>query len=480
MIDKADIRKVAPFIWQIDKSYRPGMNVPAIIFATEQILDGVLKDRSIEQLVNVTSLSGIQKAAMAMPDMHEGYGFPIGGVAATSWPSGAISPGGIGYDINCGVRLLKSDCRFSQIEQYIGKLGHEIYKSIPSGVGKGGDIRLSVKELDNVLQHGSKWAVKNGYGNERDLERTESSGCLENAYPNAVSEKAKKRGIDQLGTLGSGNHFLEIDVVDEIYDTECADAYGLFKGQAVVLIHTGSRGLGHQVATDYVKIMMSSMEKYGISVPDRELAYAPFDSPEGQRYYAAMAAAANFAWANRQIITHKIREAWESVLGRDARLTLLYDVAHNIAKIEDHEIDGKSRKVIVHRKGATRAFGPHHPEIPEAYRVVGQPVIIPGSMGTASYVLAGTEAGMLMSFGSTCHGAGRQLSRSEATRMIDGKQLMMELRDRGIYPYIGSIKELAEEAPEAYKDVDDVVDVIDRTGIAKKVAKLKPVVVIKG
>lgn len=480
MITKNDMEKISPFVWKIDKNFRPGMNVPAMIFASEKIMEDVLRDRSIEQLLNVTSLPGIQKAAMVMPDVHEGYGFPIGGVAATLWPYGAISPGGIGYDINCGVRLLKSDFRFSQIEQYIEQLGHEIYTSIPSGVGKGGDIRLSGKELDSVLEHGSKWAVRNGYGNEQDLERTESSGCLEHACPDAVSEKAKKRGIDQLGTLGSGNHFIEIDIVDEIYDAECAAAYGLFKGQAVVLIHTGSRGLGHQVATDYVKIMMSAMEKYGICVPDRELACAPFDSPEGQRYYAAMAAAANFAWANRQVITHKVREAWGRVLGRDARLTLLYDVAHNIAKIESHEIDGKSKKVIVHRKGATRAFGPHHPDVPEPYSAVGQPVIIPGSMGTFSYVLAGTDVGMQMSFGSSCHGAGRKMSRSEATRRIDGKKLMTELRDRGIYPYIGSIKELAEEAPEAYKDVNEVVDVIHRSGIAKKVARLKPVVAIKG
>lgn len=480
MITKNDMEKISPFIWKIDERYRPDMNVPAMIFASEKMIEDMLRDRSIEQLINVACLPGIQKAAMAMPDVHEGYGFPIGGVAATAWPYGAISPGGIGYDINCGVRLLKTDCSFSQIESYIEQLGHEIYVSIPSGVGKAGNIKLSGKELDKVLEHGSKWAVKNGYGKEQDLERTESAGCLEHAYPDAVSDKAKKRGIDQLGTLGSGNHFIEIDVVDEIYDTECAAAYGLFKGQAVVQIHTGSRGLGHQVATDYVKVMISAMEKYGISVPDRELACAPFDSPEGQRYYAAMASAANFAWANRQVITSRVREAWERILGRDARLTMLYDVAHNIAKIENHEIDGKTKKVIVHRKGATRAFGPNHPDIPEFCRMAGQPVMIPGSMGTSSFVLAGTDIGMQMSFGSSCHGAGRKMSRSEAIRRVDGKKLMMELRERGIYPYIGSIKDLAEEAPEAYKDVNDVVDVIHLSGIAKKVARLKPAAVIKG
>ncbi|KDR93959.1 tRNA-splicing ligase RtcB [Peptoclostridium litorale DSM 5388] len=480
MILKKDMKRISPFLWKVDKGYRDDMNVPAMIFATENMLDDVLKDRSIEQLINVSTLPGIQKAAIVMPDVHEGYGFPIGGVAATLWPSGVISPGGIGYDINCGVRLLKADCEFSKIRRHIELLGAAIYSNVPSGVGKSGDIVLSSKKLDNVLKHGSKWMVENGYGYEEDIERTESSGCLKNADPDAVFEKAKKRGHDQLGTMGAGNHFVEIDIVDEIFDSEIANAYGLFKGQAVVLIHTGSRGLGHQVATDYIKIMMSSMKKYGIEVPDRELACAPFDSNEGQQYFNAMAAAANFAWANRQAITHKVRQAWESVLGKDSRLSMLYDVAHNIAKIEEHEIEGQKRKVIVHRKGATRAFGPGHPDITSQYREVGQPVIIPGSMGTASYVLAGTNVSMQMSFGSSCHGAGRQMSRSEAKRRRQGSDVLMELENRGIHVQSGSLRGLAEEAPGAYKDVDDVVNVVSMAGIAKKVARLKPMMVIKG
>ncbi len=480
MIDKKDIRQISPFLWEIARSHRSDMRVPARIFASERMLDQVLSDRSIEQLVNVTSLPGIQQAAMVMPDVHEGYGFPIGGVAATLCPSGVISPGGIGYDINCGVRLLYSNYEYASIEKDIRLLGASMFSRIPSGVGKSGNIKLTRRKLDEVLRYGAKWMVRNGYGYPEDIENAESFGCLKNADPEAVSERAKKRGHDQLGTLGAGNHFIEIDEVDEIYDDECAHAFGLFQGQAVVQIHTGSRGLGHQVATDYVKIMMSAMSDYEIVVPDRELACAPFDSLEGQQYFDAMAAAANFAWANRQAITHQIREAWEAVLGNRVNLTLLYDVAHNIAKVEEHEIDGEMRALVVHRKGATRAFGPGHPEVPMEYRTVGQPVIIPGSMGTASYVLAGTEAGMKMTFGSTCHGAGRRMSRGEARRKKRGEQVLSELSNQGICIYSDSMKGLAEEAPEAYKKIDEVVEVIDRSGIAKKVARLKPKLVIKG
>lgn len=406
MIKITDMRKKAPYMWEIEKSFRDDMNVPARIFATREMFDDVLKDRSVEQLVNVATLRGIQSAAIVMPDVHEGYGFPIGGVAATLWPSGVISPGGIGYDINCGVRLVKSQLELSEVKSRIKLLGAALYTSIPSGVGKGGDILLSESKLDEVLRYGARKMVQKGYGFEADIEHTESHGCLDNADPDMVSHHAKKRGEDQLGTMGAGNHFVEVDVVEEIYDEECAKAYELFENQVTVLIHTGSRGLGHQVATDYIKIMMGKMRDYGIVVPDRELACAPFDSPEGQNYFGAMAAAANFAWANRQAIMHSVRLAWRDIFGgRLEDLELLYDVAHNIAKIETHMIDGQPKKVIVHRKGATRAFGPGNPEVPQGYRAVGQPVIIPGSMGTASFVLAGANRSMELSFGSSCHGA---------------------------------------------------------------------------
>jgi len=481
LIKITDMRKKAPYMWEIEKSFRDDMNVPARIFATREMLDDVLKDRSVEQLVNVATLRGIQSAAIVMPDVHEGYGFPIGGVAATLWPSGVISPGGIGYDINCGVRLVKSQLELSDVKSRIKLLGAALYTSIPSGVGKGGDILLSESKLDEVLRYGARKMVQKDYGFEADIEHTESHGCLDNADPDMVSHHAKKRGEDQLGTMGAGNHFVEIDVVEEIYDEECANAYGLFENQVTVLIHTGSRGLGHQVATDYIKIMMGKMRDYGIVVPDRELACAPFDSPEGQNYFGAMAAAANFAWANRQAIMHSVRLAWRDIFGgRLEDLELLYDVAHNIAKIETHMIDGQPKKVIVHRKGATRAFGPGNPEVPQDYRAVGQPVIIPGSMGTASFVLAGANRSMELSFGSSCHGAGRQMSRSEAKRRVDATSIINELEHRGIHIQAGSLKGVAEEAPQAYKDVESVVDVVHQAGIAKKVAKLRPLMVIKG
>lgn len=482
MITKKDMRRITPYLWEIPAEFRYDMKVPCRIFASDRMMDDIIKDRSLEQLVNVATLPGIIRAAYVMPDVHEGYGFPIGGVAATSYPDGVISPGGIGYDINCGVRLLKSEHSYAELEPYIKKLGEQMYFAIPSGVGKSGFLRLSMDQMNNVLSRGVPWVMKNGYGTKSDIEYTESNGCLKNADPDAVSQQAKARGIDQLGTLGSGNHFVEIDCVEQIFDAAAANAYGLFAGQVVMLIHTGSRGLGHQVASDYIKIFLQSMNKFGIFVPDRELACAPMDSREGRSYFNAMSGAANFAWCNRQVITHLVRNVWEKVLGSSAgELSLLYDVAHNIAKIEEYaDADGNLQQLIIHRKGATRAFGPDNQEIPLAYRAYGQPVIIPGSMGTASFVLAGTRENMVQTFGSCCHGAGRQMSRHEAKRMISGEQLLRDLAQKGIIIQSDSMPGLAEEAPAAYKDIDDVVNVVSAAGIARKVAQLRPVMVIKG
>jgi tRNA-splicing ligase RtcB len=480
MITKSNLIKISPVLWEISKNFRSDMRVPARIFATEQMLDEILKDRSLEQLVNVATLPGIQGWALAMPDAHEGYGFPIGGVAAVKYPDGVISPGGIGYDINCGVRLLKSNLDYSQIKDRLEDLAKKIYKIIPSGVGQGGKIKISKPDLDNVLENGVNWAIKQGYADQNDLNRIESDGCMPGADSDKVSQDAKDRGLDQLGTLGSGNHFAEIDFVDEIYDEQTAQAFGLRKNQIVVLIHTGSRGLGHQVATDYIRKMMAVMGGYGITLPDRELACVPFSSPEGKDYFSAMSAAANFAWTNRQLITWQMRNVWEHEFGESEKLTLLYDLAHNIAKIETHELNGKKQPLLVHRKGATRAFGPNHPELPAEFRLTGQPVLIPGSMGTSSYVLAGCEAEMALSFGSSCHGAGRKMSRSAAKKIMQGKTVREKLFSQGIHVQAGSMSDLAEEAPFAYKDVDQVIEVVHAAGIAKKVARLKPCVVIKG
>jgi len=481
MVIKEQLIKKSDFLWEIPKSTREDMNVPAHIYALEEMLDDLFGDRSLEQLINVTTLPGIQKAAIVMPDAHEGYGFPIGGVAATKYPDGVISPGGIGYDINCGVRLLLTDLMFDEVSYKLERLSEELYRQIPSGVGQGGSIKLSLKELDRVLTEGAHWAVRNGYGLEEDLKHIESNGVLDNADPRSVSEHAKKRGNDQLGTIGAGNHFVEVDNVGSIFDEKVASIFGLKKDQIVVLIHTGSRGFGHQVATDNLRVFMNSMEKYNLHPPDRELACAPFNSPEGQKYFDAMACGANFAWCNREVITWEVRNALSNVFGSSLGPTkLLYDVAHNIAKIEEHIINNKIMKVIVHRKGATRAFGPGREEIPEDYIKTGQPVLIPGSMGTSSYVLAGTEKSMEATFGSTCHGAGRRMSRKAAKRVVNAPQLKEELRGQGIYVQAGSYAGIAEEAPIAYKDVDIVVETVHQAGIAKKIAKLKPIAVIKG
>lgn len=482
IIPKDILKKITPTEWEIPLSYRADMKVPARIFATQEMLEEVFNDRSLEQLTNVATLQGIQVSAFAMPDAHEGYGFPIGGVAATLWPDGIISPGGIGYDINCGVRLLRTAQSYDDIKEKLDILSQTLFRLIPSGVGTGGNIALSMNEMDNVLRHGAQWALKNGYASSTDLAHIESGGCLENADPSKVSEQAKKRGLDQLGTIGAGNHFVEVDIVDEIYDEVAAGALGLWKNQATVLLHTGSRGLGHQVATDYIKIMMNAMPKYNITLPDRELACVPFSSPEGTDYFNAMAAAANFAWTNRQIITWEIKQAWEKIFDKEKaqKIDVVYDVAHNMAKIETHLVNKKHQKLIVHRKGATRSFGPGNEELAPEYRNIGQPVLIPGSMGTASYVLIGTEQAMNISFGSCCHGAGRRMSRYAAKKIVHGKNLQEELLQQGIHIQAGSIVGLAEEAPLAYKDIDNVVNVVHNAGIARKVARLRPCAVIKG
>ena len=478
---KEHLIKITDYLWEIPKMTRPDMRVPAHVYALEDMLDALLKDRSLEQLMNVATLPGIEKAAIVMPDAHEGYGFPIGGVAATRYPDGVISPGGIGYDINCGVRLLISQLSFDDIKDHLDELSRELFKQVPSGVGRGGDIKLSIAEVDEVLRDGAQWAVNNGFGEKDDLDHIESYGKLEDADPRCVSLNAKKRGHDQLGTIGAGNHFVEVDRVSQVFHDRVAEAFDLREQQIVVLIHTGSRGLGHQVATDYLRLMVQAMPEHGIELPDRELACVPFNSQTGQDYFKAMAAAANFAWCNREVISWEIRNAWRNVLGESGgKLTLLYDVAHNIAKVEEHRTNGKSEKVIVHRKGATRAFGPDSREIPKVFHGIGQPVLIPGSMGTASYVLVGTEKGMDATFGSTCHGAGRRMSRRAAKREVDAPQLKEQLLAEGIHVQSGSLKGIAEEAPIAYKDVDSVVETVDRAGIAMKVAKLRPVAVIKG
>ncbi len=479
-ISKENLIKISDYVWEIPQTFRTDMRVPARIFASEKILEEIFRDRSLWQLVNVATLPGIQQSAVVMPDVHEGYGFPIGGVAATLWPDGIISPGGIGYDINCGVRLLLSDLSYEEVRGKLGELTKKLYREIPSGVGRGGKLKLSAEDLDQVLARGAQRMIETGYGEPEDLDNIESRGMLSNADPAAVSLHAKNRGRDQLGTIGAGNHFVEVDRVEKIFDAATANTFGIFKDQVAVLIHTGSRGLGHQVATDYLRQMIKAMPIYGIELPDRELAGVPFASPEGQAYFNAMAAAANFAWANRQLISWEARNVWKSVFGENKKLNLLYDVAHNIAKIEEHKIGNEIKKVIMHRKGATRAFPAGHPDVAEKYRSVGQPVIIPGSMGTASYVMAGTPLGMEQTFGSSCHGAGRKLSRHAAKRQVRGQELRKKLLEEGIYVEAGSLAGLAEEAPAAYKNIHDVVDVVAGAGIAKKVALLKPVAVIKG
>lgn len=480
-LEKHHLKPIGPCLWEIPASTRKGMLVPARVFARADMLGAMLSDRSLEQLLHVATLPGIQVAAIAMPDAHEGYGFPIGGVAATRYPDGMISPGGIGYDINCGVRLLASPVRWTpELEALMPALTGQLQAQVPSGVGKGGFVVLDGAALEAVLREGAPWAVRQGYGTPQDLAHIEYRGQLP-ADPAAVSEQARRRGHDQLGTLGSGNHFLEVDRVTEIFDEAAARAFGLEPDQLVVLIHTGSRGLGHQVATDYIRLMQQAMPQYGYQPPDRELAGVPYNSPEGQQYAQAMAAAANFAWCNRQVIAAQVRKAWQAALGEKAgELTTLYDVSHNIARLEEYLVEGQPMKLIVHRKGATRAFGPGSAELPEAYRPVGQPVLIPGSMGTASYVLAGNAQSAELSFGSTCHGAGRRLSRRAVKKQVSAPKIKEDLLREGIHLEAVSFREIAEEAPLAYKDIESVVDTVQEAGIARKVARLRPLIVLKG
>ena len=480
-----DFTRVGDYLWEVPAGYQEGMQVPARLYATERMLEDALNDRSVTQLVNTASLPGVVRYTLAMPDIHQGYGFPIGGVAATALPDGMISPGGVGYDINCGVRLLSSRIEAAEIRPWLKELATVIYDNCPSGVGRGGSRlgKLRPKTLKKLLRRGSQWALEAGYALPADLAHTEENGQLADADPAAVSQRALERGATQVGTLGAGNHFIEIDIVDQVFDSEAAQAMGLAEGLVAAQIHCGSRGLGHQVATDYVREFQRAAKKYNLNWPDRELVSAPLSAPEGQRYLGAMSAAANYAFVNRQVLAHFLRASFEQVLAgqvNDWELRLVYDVAHNIAKIETHQVEGRSVKLCVHRKGATRAFGPGAPGVPADYQAIGQPVLVPGSMGTSSYVLVGAAEAMSQSFGSACHGAGRMMSRSKAKKTVRGDKLRADLEKQGIVIRAGSLRGLAEEAPIAYKDVDDVVQVVHKAGIARKVARLRPLLVVKG
>lgn len=483
MPDKKDFRQASPFVWELPKTYDPRMQAPARIFGNAEVFEQAFRDSSVQQLCNVAMLPGIVKAAMAMPDVHEGYGFPIGGVAAFPYDRGLISPGGVGYDINCGVRMLASTIPHAEVALHLEDLTRAIYQNCPSGVGEQGAIRLSPKALDQVLENGAEWAKANGYATREDLEATEDGGRVPGARAEAVPPRARERGIPQLGSLGAGNHFLEIDVVDEIFDADVAREFGLREGCVVVQIHCGSRGLGHEVCGQYLRRLQDAPQRYNIPIADRELAAAPLTSPEGRDYLAAMFAAANYAFANRQLLAHFVRVSFEQVLAgkvADWQLRQVYDVAHNIAKVETHTVEGRAVKLVVHRKGATRAFPPGHPDLAARFRQTGQPVLVPGSMGTASFVLVGTPEAMTETFGSTCHGAGRMMSRKAATRSVRGEQVQAELKRQGILVQTGSLRGLAEEAPHAYKDVSVVVESVVGAGLARKVARVRPLAVIKG
>lgn len=481
---KDSLQRIDDFRWEIDTDFKPGMRVPGLLYVDDKMLQQIGEDKSPEQVANVAFLPGIVGKSMAMPDIHWGYGFPIGGVAATRVSDGVVSPGGVGFDINCGVRLLATNLTEKDIKPKIEDIIAQLFVNIPSGVGSEGRIRLKGNQINKVLRKGARWAVEEGYGEKEDLDFTEDNGCLKGADPEQVSEKAKKRGLPQLGTLGSGNHFIEIQVVDEIYEQAAARAFGIEQtGQILILIHTGSRGFGYQVCDDYLKTMGMAVKKYGIELPDRQLACAPVRSPEGQAYLAAMACAANYAWANRQCITHWTRQTLSNIFGQSPQelgLRLIYDVAHNIAKIEEHKVDGKKISVCVHRKGATRAFPAGHTDVPNAYKGIGQPVLIPGDMGRYSYVAVGTERAMEETFGSTCHGAGRIRSRSAAKREFSVSDITDKLHRKGIVFKVANRASLVEEASAAYKDVAEVVNVADGAGISRKVLKARPIGVIKG
>ncbi len=480
---KGPLNKIDDYRWEIPQDYASGMRVPGLIYASSKLLEMIRRDQAPEQVANVAFLPGIVNHSLAMPDIHWGYGFPIGGVAATTLDDGVISPGGVGFDINCGVRLVRTDLTLKEVKTRIESLVSELFRMIPSGVGSKGRIKISYNELRKLLERGAEWAVERGYGWEEDILLTEEEGCMKDANPNLISQHALERGKPQLGTLGSGNHFLEIQLIEKIYDANIAGELGLEEGNVSIMIHTGSRGFGHQVCTDHLSSMQKAVHKYGIHLPDRQLACAPVQSTEGRNYYAAMSCAANYAWVNRQCIMHWTREAFAKVFHTSARelgMRLVYDVAHNMAKIEKHMVDGKKTKLCVHRKGATRSFSPFHPEIPKKYQGIGQPVLIPGDMGRCSYCLAGTDKAMKETFGSTCHGAGRMMSRTYARKQARGRNIQKELYEKGIIVKAENRGVLAEEMSDAYKDVNEVVEVMHQTGISKKVARMKPLGVIKG
>jgi tRNA-splicing ligase RtcB len=480
------VKQINEYVWEIPQSFRPGMRVAGRIYADKPLLEKMRTDATLEQCANVATLPGVHKWSITMPDGHEGYGFPIGGVAAMDYDEGVVSPGGVGYDINCGVRLIRTNLNETDVRPALPRLLDALFNNIPSGLGSLGKIRVTQMDLDKVVADGVEWAIDHGYGWSEDKNRCEENGCMESADPSKVSSTAKSRGHRQLGSLGSGNHFLEIEKVDEILDERVAKHLGIQRvGQILVLVHTGSRGYGHQVCGDYLRVMERAVSKYHISLPDRQLACAPSKSPEAEDYLPAMASACNFAWVNRQMITHWTREAFEKTLGRTADqldMHLIYDVCHNVAKIENHVVDqeGHQRKVVVHRKGATRAFPPGHPDIPAEYREIGQPVLIPGSMGTSSWLLVGTPKSMELSFGSTAHGAGRMMSRAAAKRRWGPREVEKELAEKGIMLRAAEMGTVTEEAPGAYKDVDRVAEVSHQVGIATKVCRLTPIGVTKG
>ena len=479
------LERIGTCRWRIPRSYKPGMRVDGVIYADESLIEQIRRDQAPEQVANVAMLPGIQCCSLAMPDIHWGYGFTIGGVAATDpHEGGVISPGGVGYDINCGVRVVRTNLEHADVRDHVRRLVDDLFHSIPTGVGRTGKYRFKPDDLQHLLGEGPRYLVRTrGLGGTRDIEFTEAGGLLDGADPACVSHRAFARGEEQCGTLGSGNHFLEVQVVDRIVDEHAANVMGLFAGQIVVLIHSGSRGLGYQVCDDFLVKLRNTPAQYGIELPDRQLVCAPIESAEGRQYLAAMRAAANFAWCNRQLLMQQTREVFERVFGRSWEaldMHLVYDVAHNIAKFEDHRVGGATKTVCVHRKGATRAFPPGHPEVPEAYRTIGQPVLIPGSMGTASWILVGQPGSMEQTFGTTCHGAGRVMSRSAAIKEAHRRQIDRELEEMGIIARARSRKELQEEQPQAYKDVDAVVDVVHRAGLSKKVARCRPIGVIKG
>ncbi len=479
------LKRLGDFRWEIPPTYKPGMRVPGIVFASDKLIEQIRNDQSLEQVANVACLPGIVGGSLAMPDVHWGYGFPVGGVAATDIDAGGVvSPGGVGFDINCGVRLLRSDLTGEQVRPRLRELVAALFTNVPSGLGSAGKLRLRDKELEEVMVTGARWAVKNGFGTPQDLEATEGQGTMGGAEPAAVGERPRHRGSGQLGTLGSGNHFLEVQVVDQIFDSEAADALGIHHlGQVTVLLHCGSRGFGHQVCEDTLKVMTTASRRYGIELPDRQLASVPVRSPEGEAYLQAMRCAANYAFANRQCIVHWVRESFTQVFGRsweDMGLHQVYDVCHNIAKIEPYVVEGRHRQLCVHRKGATRAFPPGHPELAERYQSVGQPVLVPGDMGRYSYLAVGTQQAMELSFGSTCHGAGRAESRGAARRALRGHDVQKELEQQGIIVMARGRDSLAEEASGAYKDVSDVIDAAQGAGISRKVARMRPLGVVKG